>query len=363
MKKILNIVIATICAAGLFTACETERDNPVLNSSVAKPVITSDVPQSVTIVLDNLEEIFTTLTFTPSVYSTDVPVMNQLQMSLSEDFPADATVAVGAAVSESSIVLQNKTINSAVTLLGASALTPVKAYLRIKSWVTATTGSPVTEMLAAYSDVKQVIITPYEAQPAYIYAIGQFQGWNTSTPATLTSLTDNGVYIGYIDFPAGNDQGWLISGDKPVSWSLKYGGTTDKNNIVGGGTATLVFSGSSDNLPEPGVGVGYWKITADLNAMTVTTALFGKLGVVGTINGWGGSPDVPMTYNSEQHRFEATITCAGNDEIKFRLNSDWGSNWGGTDGVASAGGANIVVANAGSYLVTLDMLTMKYTVQ
>ncbi|MDR1120748.1 MAG: SusF/SusE family outer membrane protein [Dysgonamonadaceae bacterium] len=29
MKKILNIIIATVCIAGLFTACETERDNPI----------------------------------------------------------------------------------------------------------------------------------------------------------------------------------------------------------------------------------------------------------------------------------------------------------------------------------------------
>jgi hypothetical protein len=343
MKKILNIIIATIFASGFFTACDTERDNPELNSTVTKPVITSSVPSSLVIVAENLDADFTKVTFTPATYSIAVPVTNQMQMSLSNTFPESATVAIGATTSEKSIALANKTINSAIVSLGAETLKPNTAWLRIKSAVSATTGSPETELLVAYSDPVQVTITPYEPQPTYIYVPGAHQGWDVGTAPALCSLTDNGIYIGYITFDAADVEFKFV---QTRSWDVNWGSSDG---------ATLVPN--EDNIKSPSAGC--YKITVDLNALNFTMELFGNLGVVGTINGWN-APDVPMIYNDLLHRFEATITCAGNDEIKFRINEEWGTNWGGKDGVLAED--NIKIDAAGTYLVTVDFLTKEYTV-
>jgi hypothetical protein len=344
MKKILNIIIAIIGVVGLFTACETERDNPVLDSNaIEKPTITSTLPATIVITADNLESEYATVKYTPAIYSTPAPVTNQVQISLSNAFPDDQTTSVGAAASEDNIVITNKVLNSAIVAVGGVTLTQNTAWLRIKSAVSATTGSPELIGLVSYSDAVQVTITPYEPQPAYIYVPGAHQGWDPGTAPALCSLTDNGIYVGYIQFDAADVE---FKFTQARGWDVNWGSADG---------ATLVSNG--DNIKSPSA--GWYKITVDLNALNFTMELFGNLGVVGTINSWA-APDVPMTYNDAKHRFEATITCTGNDEIKFRLNEDWGTNWGGKDGIL--GGDNIVIAEAGTYLVTVDFLTEEYSI-
>ncbi|MDR2058242.1 MAG: SusE domain-containing protein [Dysgonamonadaceae bacterium] len=356
MKKILNSILSMVCISSLFLSCETERDNPILASDVSKPVITSTIPTSLEITASNLDGVFTTVEFTPAVYSIDIPITNVIQMSLNNAFPADATVSVDAATSEKSIELKNKSLNAAIIELGAKALEPATAYLRVKTAVSATTGSPATELQVSYSDAVQVTITPYEPQPAWVYVPGQYQGWSPETAPALCSLTDNKIYVGYINFDAAGS-GFKITMDR--SWSNDYGLNSAKTNLEHPG----------NNIEAPGA--GWYRLTVDMNSLTISMEQFGNLGVVGSINGWGpsdggsGTPDIPMTYNDMQHRWEATITCSGDDEIKFRLNEAWTTNWGGKDGVAALGGDNIKIAEAGSYLVTLDLTdpnNLTYTV-
>jgi hypothetical protein len=70
-----------------------------------------------------------------------------------------------------------------------------------------------------------------------------------------------------------------------------------------------------------------------------------------------------MVWNAEKQRWESAITLTAG-ELKFRLNDDWGVNYGGSglSGDAVAGGDNIVIADAGSYFVTLDITNLQYTV-
>ncbi|MDR2823945.1 MAG: SusE domain-containing protein [Prevotellaceae bacterium] len=352
MSKILNIILTTVCVSVMFSSCQTERDNPTLAANaLSKPVITSTVPGSLEIVASNLADEFTLIEFTPAVYSINVPVNNTVQISLSSSFAEVASV--GAATPDASISLINKSINAAIVAsLGAVPFQPVTAYLRVASAVSATIGSPVTELNLSYSDPVQVTITPYEPQPAYVYAVGAFQGWNRTGDYSLISMADNGVYIGYINFPEAGS-GFLIMPDNSSSWDHKYGSDDG---------STLIKDAGAD-IQSPGA--GWYRVIVDLNSMTITYVQFGNLGIVGTVNGWG-TPDVAMDYVPSNHRFEATITCAGNDEIKFRLNEDWDDgNWGGEDGVAKAGGSNIKIADAGTYLVTLDFTdldNLEYTI-
>ena len=92
-----------------------------------------------------------------------------------------------------------------------------------------------------------------------------------------------------------------------------------------------------------------------------SSVMIGTMGIVGSFNNWGETPDLPMVYVSENHRYEATVTFMGYNEIKFRQNGDC---WGGNNGVVSPAGMgdNIIISNTGIYFITLDLINMIYSV-
>ncbi len=86
-------------------------------------------------------------------------------------------------------------------------------------------------------------------------------------------------------------------------------------------------------------------------------------GVVGTAtpNGWNG-PDLPF-YKSDKANVFVSYVALADGEIKFRQDNKWDVNLGDTkgDGVLKSGGDNVVV-KAGTYKITLDLTTNKYTI-
>lgn len=85
-------------------------------------------------------------------------------------------------------------------------------------------------------------------------------------------------------------------------------------------------------------------------------------GIVGsaTPNGWNG-PDYVMDDGDAEGQYFATVALTAG-EIKFRFNNNWDQNLGGSNGTLTAGGANIVIAAAGTYLITLDVKKLTYTI-
>ncbi len=86
-------------------------------------------------------------------------------------------------------------------------------------------------------------------------------------------------------------------------------------------------------------------------------------GVVGsaTPNGWDG-PDLPFYKNTENAEEYVAYVTLMDGEIKFRENNDWGNNYGGQDGVLSAGGSNIPVT-AGTYKITINLTALTYSIE
>jgi hypothetical protein len=95
----------------------------------------------------------------------------------------------------------------------------------------------------------------------------------------------------------------------------------------------------------------------------------GRVGLIGEFNGWAA--DYWMTRNPESpDLFTVILTVKASDdldgngtvEMKFRANSDWGTNWGAVDfhsGIGLPNGVNIPVP-PGSYLVTFNCNTGAY---
>jgi hypothetical protein len=64
-----------------------------------------------------------------------------------------------------------------------------------------------------------------------------------------------------------------------------------------------------------------------------------------------------MTFDKATNLWTITVALVGGQEIKFRANDAWTLNYGddGANGVLDEGGANIAIAESGTYLVTLDL--------
>ena len=90
----------------------------------------------------------------------------------------------------------------------------------------------------------------------------------------------------------------------------------------------------------------------NLATMTYTLTPIASIGVIGPAQEGGWDSDTDMTYNKETGAWEITIDLKA-DEIKFRANDGWDINWGGKTDNLTEGGANIKIAEAGTYFIQL----------
>lgn len=113
------------------------------------------------------------------------------------------------------------------------------------------------------------------------------------------------------------------------------------------------------------------KIYSEVKSITLTpfpTDLLTPWGVVGTITGWGSTPDIPFWKTTTTNVLEAYVTLAAGDLIKFRKDSDWAVNFGssnvtlnpagedvGFKGTLVAGDSDISSPLAGNFKITLDL--------
>jgi starch-binding outer membrane protein SusE/F len=205
------------------------------------------------------------------------------------------------------------------------------------------------QVAAVFSNAAAVKVTPY-ALVSFIYVPGDYQGWNPSTADSLISATSNGIYEGIITYGAGGSFEFKLTPEK--KWDLAYGD-------AGAGKLT---SNNGGNLKVPAAGA--YKLTANLNTFEFTAVKY-SFGLVGDSplgSAWGGGPDIAMTYNNGKQLWSVTADM-GVGEFKFRLNSDWGVNYGdtGNNGSVEGGGDNIKITEAGKYKIELNLVNNTYT--
>jgi hypothetical protein len=125
------------------------------------------------------------------------------------------------------------------------------------------------------------------------------------------------------------------------SWSVNYGASAGSNVLV---------------LDGPNIGVTVeddYAITLDLSHPNEYTYSANRWGIIGSATAGGWSSDQNMAWDNVNKVFKATIDLVVG-EMKFRANDDWGVNLGGALGALTQDGANIAVAVAGNYTITLD---------
>ncbi len=230
--------------------------------------------------------------------------------------------------------------------------------LLLKLGLTGGTASPVlarvvhsisSNVSPVYSNVVTVTATPFYLT-SWLYVVGEFQGYSTSSPDSLLSATSNGIYTGIINFPAGKKQ-FLILPAK--NFNNKYA-----TNNATGSTSTTVAYNAGNNLYAPSM-PGQYVITLNLNTNTISFALANTYSVIGSTTAGGNfSTDVDLTkyVNDGSTGWTGTIAMTAG-AFKIRQNHDWTFAWGDVspaDGkdLTSVNGANINVAAAGNYKVS-----------
>ena len=127
------------------------------------------------------------------------------------------------------------------------------------------------------------------------------------------------------------------------AWTENLGGTF----VAVGEPFEAVPDGGNINVES-----GNYIVTYDPEAGTITINETGW-GLVGTINGWGNTPDIILKEDG-LFLVAKNVALTENDEIKLRYKSDWGVNRGGRTAVGQAvkavqDGANIKPGVAGNY--------------
>jgi hypothetical protein len=348
MKTALTKFLA-LSSISLLMLASCKKNDPVITSNGGKAgALTAN---ATTIPLDKAKLNDTTkvvnFTFSKPSFGYTAAITNTLQIDVAGDNWAKPM----------SVTLGNSTLSQGYTTAAFNALllklnlaAGVASHINVRIEHSVGVGAaPV------YSNVLSLTVTPFNLA-SWVYVPGAYEGstWPNPGPLedSLYSATGNGVYVGIINFTAGNNQFLIV----PVkNWNNKWA-TTDPNGTT---SSTVTYNGPN-NFYAPATAGQYW-VTFNTNNNTISFAPATYYSIIGNAaQGWG--TDVDLKYiNDGSQTWVATLPmtqqAAPDNGFKIRKNHDWGTAYGTIatpDGksLTSSNGVNIGVAAAGTYKIT-----------
>ena len=285
----------------------------------------------------NPDALATTITWDDATYGVSVSYLVEIAAAGStEYYPLGTT--------QNSYYLEVTNLLFDQTVLKTGAVVNVASNIDVR--VTATTES-TGGTIEKSSEIVQIKVTPYVLE-SWLYAPGAYQSapnWTPETAEALLSSTSNGIYIGYINFPEPNSE-FKITTER--NWTNNYG-TNDNVNLIYNGGGNIKATDA-----------GYQKLTVDTNALTFSLEAH-SWGLIGdsTPSGWDNDTDMVWNYTNQTWEISSIPLTVG--KIKFRLNNGWDTNYGGSGGNLSLGGADISISEAGNYKIVMDIVNLKYS--
>lgn len=294
-----------------------------------------------------------TIEFGKADFGLSVSDTYTLYASSSESF--DKEEKVGATIADGKITIKQSALNSLILNLEGQPGESFTLYLRLSGFMTNDKNSAIEKTLT-YSNIVSAAFVPYNQnvldKDAYehIWVQGSYCDWSHDKSQFLYNYSKDGVkYTGVIDFGSKASEGIKFTGtgswDDATNW-----GSADSGEEAEAGSIQLVSGGGSKNIVC--YSKRFYMFSFDRKTLVLTKEWgANSIGIVGTINGWGSSPDIEMNYNKDYVRFWADLETTQDEEVKLRADSDWALNWG-VDG--KEGGDNIKLA-PGKYRVYLDL--------
>lgn len=258
----------------------------------------------------------------------------------------DPVVEVADVMNMNSIALTNAQLNAAAITSGIPVDTAGDLEMRIRSVITDANSGEVLERTSATVTINvTTYLTVLDLSTDWGVVGSAANNWGATPDLPFWETGTDGVLAAYVALTDGE-----IKFRQNNDWAVNYGDN--------GADGTIELNGANIAVTE-----GNYKITLNFNDNTYTIEPF-SLGIVGSgYNNWGATPDFMLEYDQYSDVFRGIVTLL-DGEIKFRMNNDWGTNWGddGADGTMELNGANIV-STAGIYIVTVDLNDLEYTLE
>ncbi len=348
MKK--NNLLLTLMVGAALMACDN-RELATVTDTFTPPVM-NPAPVASLVMTEALASNTLAFSWQAPDYGYDAAVSYTLKMDLAGASFANA-IDIATVTTTSADVTYDK-INTALLTLGG--LEGVASNVQIK--VVAKVIGLTPETMS--SDSVAMTLTPYEVIIVYPHlnlpgSYNPFLGgdWNGSGSeyTRIYSLKSDEVYEGYVNMVKGGDPANAVEFKfTKVAWGDgEYSYSSAGKLVAGGGGNVPLATG------------GYYKVSADLVALTYSVTKITRWGVIGSATAGGWDSDQAMTYDIESNKWTATLALSVG-KIKFRANAGWDINYGddGADMKLNAGGADIDVAVAGTYTITLDLVGPVY---
>ena len=350
MKKIF-VVVALL--TGLLSGCNKNLTEPVLHSPSGVNAFAVSA-NSVVLSSANDSAMVAVFSWQASSYSVTVPITYTLQI----DQPSDTSGtnawanAITTTIATDSLTKSwlGTDFNHLLNLLGLPTGTASTIVARLKMDVTQSNGS--ASIVPTLFSTLSMTVTPYKVLLVYpkLYVAGDFltpnwtqldqPGW------ILSSILNNGVYEGYVNFANSANNFKLCS---ELSWNGNYYGLGASQTAMGPGA-------TSGNLWYNGP--NYARVVADVNQLTISYTNTSWV-LAGDFNSWSVTAN-PMTFNPATNTWTATgVQMTAGNQWKFvgdpSYNNCFGLDSKGNFVFGNGSIANFTVTKTGTYTVTLDL--------
>lgn len=333
MKSTINKLFMLCLMSLVLFSCEKDEERLVLRPGAAPTLAATS--NSVELTAETKGEDAITMNWTAADYGYQAAVTYTLQF-IAEGGDFEEAREVEATPGTLSRTFKVAELNILASQLGLAPNNEATVQVRVRSTV-------AESVTPTYSNVVSFNVTPFLDIIEYVslWVPGSHQGWNPGTAPKVSSVNDNGVYEGYVNFP---DAQTNFKFTPEPNWDNDFGGTSNGNK----GTLAPKASDLQVN------GAGYYLLKANTNQMT-WEAIKTTWGVIGDATGsWDN--DQNMTYDATEQVWKATLNLTAG-EIKFRANDSWDINFGddNADAILEYGAANIKIEEAGRYEVVLNL--------
>lgn len=324
ISKILLVLFGLIIISCSDDIQDIEAIVPVDGISLINPT------SSFNSVLDGskLNQVATTIVWSDTNATNDSSITYTVEAALGEtDFASPIVIGT---TTELFLDVTIGTLDATAKSLGIDPLTEGVIDIRIKSETRT-------------SNVASIKVTPYQPNWGIIGSATQY-GWDNSTAMTYNPMTGKysiSVYLltGAFKFRLDN------------SWDTNYGDNGNNLSLDAGGADISVTEGN-------------YTIVLDIDNLVYSiTPIVDAWGIIGSATPTGWDNDTLLDFDSSTNTYSIIMDLVVG-EFKFRLNHDWGTNFGdnGNNLTLDSGGSNIPVTTAGKYYITVDFTGLTYTI-
>jgi hypothetical protein len=326
-------------------ACDNYEMPPVIQQTGA--ALSSPAVGSALVLNGNKPDDLIAFTVTAADFGIQGDVTYALEMDLVGANFANAK-QLGTSMSN---IIEVKTSQLNDDLIGKGL--PVAVGSDVEFRVKASINQPLKPIFGEISKLK---VTPYKVFVEYplLYVPGDYQGWNPGNlNTTLKSVNYNKTFTGFIH---------ILGGSGEFKFNEEPNWVDGKNFGDNGADGKLDNQADAQNIKVTKFGT--YEVTVDMAAKTYTMSEAKLWGIIGDSTPKGWDDETPMNFNKDLNVLTITTDLKAG-KFKFRANKNWDFNYGGSNGKLTVNGADITVADAGKYTITLNFKTpgeVSYTI-